>query len=104
MGTSLSSTRSVSSGTLGLSAMLGLAFSFGILEMIGGFVKVDCGTGRSYRLGGRGCWKTKMLTLYGCHYHLHDTFSSWFRNTVATTKLNVHDENKSGGRFLVLLV
>jgi len=48
MGTSLSSTRSVSSGTLGLSAMLGLAFSFGILEMVGGFVKVDCGTGRSY--------------------------------------------------------
>jgi len=64
MGTSLSSTRSVSSGTLGLSAMLGLAFSFGILEMIGGFVKVDCGTGRSYRLGGRGCWKAKMVTLW----------------------------------------
>ncbi len=49
MGTSLSSTRSVSSGTLGLSAMLGLAFNFGILEMVGGLVEVDCGTGRLYR-------------------------------------------------------
>ncbi len=49
MGTSLSSTRFVSSGTFELSAMLGLVFSFGILEMVGGLVEVDCGTGRLYR-------------------------------------------------------